>query len=94
MNILKVYDKLKVITKVKKIERYLKHAKPCNRCGSRERERVAFYTNRQEENKINKVRVGADSTLKSIYIKEGKHNARKLAYVFLLLRVKKTLLIY
>ena len=60
----------------------------------RERERVAFYTNRQEENKINKVRVGADSTLKSIYIKEGKHNARKLAYVFLLLRVKKTLLIY
>ena len=33
----------------------------------RERERVAFYTNRQEENKINKVRVGADSTLKNIY---------------------------
>ena len=49
----------------------------------RERERVAFYTNRQEENKINKVRVGADSTLKSIYIKKGKHNARKLARVFL-----------
>ena len=87
MNILKVYDKLKVITKVKKRERYLKHAKPCNRCDSRERERererVTFYTNRQEENKINKVRVGADSTLKSIYIKKGKHNARKLAYVFL-----------
>ena len=33
--------------------------------------------------KINKVRVGADSTLKSIYIKKGKHNARKLARVFL-----------
>ena len=69
LNILKVYDKLKVITKVKKRERYLKHAKPCNRCDSRERERerAAFYTNRQEENKINKVRVGADSTLKNIY---------------------------
>ena len=81
MNILKVYDKLKVITKVKKRERYLKHAKPCNRCDSRER--ATFYTNRQEENKINKVRVGADSTLKSIYIKKGKHNAIKLARVFL-----------
>ena len=33
----------------------------------RERERAAFYTNRQEENKINKVRVGAESTLKNIY---------------------------
>ena len=57
------------------------------------KERAAFYTNRQEENKVNKVRVGANSTLKSIYIKKGKHNARKLAYVFLLLYVKKTLLI-
>ena len=28
---------------------------------------AAFYTNRQEENKINKVRVGANSTLKNIY---------------------------
>ena len=43
-------------------------------------ERATFYTNRQEENKV---RVGADSTLKSIYIKKGKHNARKLARVFL-----------
>ena len=33
----------------------------------RERERATFYTNRQEENKINKVRVGANSTFKTIY---------------------------
>ena len=33
----------------------------------RERERAAFYTNRQEENKA---RVGENSTLKSIYLKE------------------------
>ena len=30
----------------------------------RERERAAFYTNRQEENRINKTRVGEDSALK------------------------------
>ena len=33
----------------------------------RERERAAFYTNRQEENLINKARVGENSTLKNIY---------------------------
>ena len=33
----------------------------------RERERAAFYKNAQEENKINKTRVGVNSTLKSIY---------------------------
>ena len=33
----------------------------------RERERAAFYKNVQEENKINKTRVGVNSTLKSIY---------------------------
>ena len=31
------------------------------------RQRVAFYTNRQEENKA---RVGVNSTLKSIYLKD------------------------
>ena len=30
-------------------------------------ERAAFYKNAQEENKINKTRVGVNSTLKSIY---------------------------
>ena len=33
----------------------------------RERERAAFYTNRQEENLINKARVGENSTLKVLY---------------------------
>lgn len=50
----------------------------------RERERAAFYTNRQEENLINKARVGENSTLKNIYKnKKGRHSARNLAYVFL-----------
>ena len=39
--------------------------------------------NKEEVNLINKTRVGGNSTLKSIYIKKGKHNARKLARVFL-----------
>ena len=30
-------------------------------------ERAAFYTNRQEENLINKARVGENSTLKVLY---------------------------
>ena len=33
----------------------------------RERERAAFYPNWQKENKINKVRVGANSTLLELY---------------------------
>ena len=33
-------------------------------------ERATFYTNRQKENKINKTRVGVNSTLKSIYLKD------------------------
>ena len=33
----------------------------------RERERATFYTNKQEENQINKVRVGVNSTLLMLY---------------------------
>ena len=69
MNILKVYDKLKVITKVKKRERYLKHAKPCKPWHS-----IYIYIyistilqNKEEVNLINKTRVGGNSTLKVLY---------------------------
>ena len=41
----------------------------------RERERVAFYKNAQEENKINKTRVGANSTLKVLH-KNNKESIR------------------
>ena len=54
--------------KLKK-RKVLWNAKPCNPCGSRERERerATFYTNKQEENQINKVRVGVNSTLLMLY---------------------------
>ena len=38
----------------------------------RERERAAFYTNKQkEENKMKEVRVGENSTLKVLYKNKG-----------------------
>ena len=88
MNPFNYYVTLKIAIKKQNKEKEvcLKYAKPCNLCGSREREgeRAAFYTNKQEENLINKARVGENSTLKNIYKnKKGRHSARNLAYVFL-----------
>ena len=67
MNPFNYYVTLKIVIKKKNKEKEvcLKYAKPCNLCGSKEK--AAFYTNRQEENLINKARVGENSTLKNIY---------------------------
>ena len=72
MNPFNYYVTLKIVIKKKNKEKEvcLKYAKPCNLCGSRERERerAAFYTNKQkEENKMKEVRVGENSTLKVLY---------------------------
>ena len=69
MNTFKVYAKLKIVIIKNKLKgknmqkSYIRVVAKNVGTVERERERAAFYINAQEENKINKTRVGVNSTL-------------------------------